>query len=364
MLKFAGGTFLIIGAVIGGGLLAIPLVSAQFGFFSTLCLIIAAWFVMTSTGLFVLSLCLSCPEKYNSYYSIVGKFLGAKAQAVTVFLFLWLLYLSLSSSISGCVSLIMSQISPDESGLTYFTGSMLFVLLLGSLMVVSVKIIVRVNVLLVSVKLGLLLFAIGTVLSTTTSFSLQGFSLFQQGGLSLLMVIINAFGYQFIIPSLVSYYGREQPGSFKWMIIVSTSTVMLLYIAWLYTIYSIIPMSGAHGLLAVSQSDNQLMALNDSLKFYTHSSYVLSLLSTFETVALFGSFFCVSLGVFDFLVDVFKSSNRYLIGLATFVPPLLLTLISQNMYVYSMSAEGYIAIVLEIMIPLYAASRLTRRFGV
>ncbi|MGQ3891583.1 aromatic amino acid transport family protein [Legionella sp. CNM-4043-24] len=364
MIKFTGGTLLIIGAIIGGGLLAIPIVSAQFGFMSTLCLIVATWFVMTSTGLFVLSLCLRCPEKYNSYFSMMGRFFGPKAQLATVVLFLWLLYLSLSSSISGCVSLILSHLNPDESGLSYFSGCILFVLLLGSLMVISSRLVVRVNVLLVSVKLGVLLLAIGTVLSNTHSFPMHGFSLLQKGGLSLVMIIINAFGYQFIIPSLVSYYGREHAASFKWMIMVGTTSVMVLYIAWLYAIYSIIPMTGEHGLLAVSQSENQLMALNSSLAFYTQSSYVLSLLSGFETVALFGSFFCVSLGVFDFLVDVFKTSNRYLVGLATFTPPLLLILMSQNMYVYAMSAEGYIAIILEIMIPLYLASSLTRRPGV
>ena len=363
MLKFLGGTFLIIGAVVGGGILAIPIVSAKFGFLTTMLLIIASWFVMLKTGLYILSLSLTCPEKYNSYYSIVGKFLGNKTQLLTVFLFLWLLYFSLSSYISGCVSLVMSHIKTSSLSLTYFSCSVLFVLLFGGLIVISAKIIVRMNMLLVVSKLGLLILAIVAIFSSQKTIPMQAFTIFQSGGASLIMVVINAFGFQFIIPSLVSYYGGDHPLLFKWMIITSTTTVLCLYIAWLYTIYSIIPMTGEHGLQAIYHSANQLLTFNLSLMFYMHSPFIIDLLSIFEMVALFGSFFCVALGVFDFLLDAFKTNNRLLVGLATFLPPLLLTLFSENMYVYAMTVAGYIAIVLEIIIPVCAQKQL-RRFGV
>ena len=363
MLKFLGGTFLIIGAVIGGGILAIPIVSVKFGLITTTLLIISAWFIMLKTGLHILSLSLSCPEKYNSYYSIVGKFLGNKAQLLTVFLFLWLLYFSLSSYISGCVSLIMSHLQSGSISQSYFIYCVLFVLLFGSFIVISAKIIVRINVLLVTAKLGLLVLAIGTVFSYQNTIPIQAFTLFKSGGQSLVMVIINAFGFQFIIPSLVSYYGRENPMLFKWIICISITTVLFLYLAWLYTIYSIIPMGGKHGLQAIYNSSNQLLTFNQSLLFYLHSKLVINTLSTFEVVALFGSFLCVSLGVFDFLLDAFKTKNRLLIGLATFIPPLLLTLCSGNMYVYAMVGAGYIAIFLEIIIPICAKKNL-RRLGV
>lgn len=363
MLMFIGGTFLIIGAVIGGGILAIPIVSAQFGFATTLLLIMLSWLTMMKTGLYVLSLSLSCPEKYNSYYSIVGKFLGEKAQAITVLLCLWLLYFSLSSYISGSASLLLSHLS-HQALLSYFNTCLLFVFLSGALLVVNAKIVVRLNVVLVISKMLLLLLAIGAVLPQGVSVPLQSLSLFKGGAWSLMLVVINAFGFQFIIPSLVSYYGREQAQYFKWMIIVSTSIVLCLYVAWLYTIYAIIPTQGEHGLLAIYQSTNQLLAFNKSLVFYLHSNAVIYLLSTFETVALFGSFFCVSLGLFDFLSDVLKTGNRLIVGLFTFIPPLILTLFSENMYVYAMSAAGYIAIILEIMIPILARFKSGRRASV
>jgi|GEM_PF-3044835 len=357
MLKFLGGTFLMIGAVIGGGILAIPIVSAKFGFLTALLFIILSWAVMTKTGLYVLELSLSCPEKYNSYYTIVGKFLGDKVQAITILLFLWLLYFSLSSYISGCVSVIMSHLPVSHPLLSYFNLSLAYVVIFGTLIAISAKIIVRINVVIVMLKLGLLLLVIVSSHSLYSAFPVGDLVLNQKGALSLLLIIINAFGFQFIVPSLVSYYGRENRLIFKRMLIVSTTTVLFLYIAWLYTIYSIIPMEGEHGLLAIYNSHNQLMAFNASLQFFMHSKFATNLLSMFEAVALFGSFFCVSLGVFDFLVDVFKAKNRAVIGFITFLPPLILTLFSENMYVYAMSAAGYIAVVLEIIIPIWARKK-------
>lgn len=354
MLKFLGGMFLMIGAVVGGGILAIPIVSAKVGFLATFLFIVTAWVIMTKTGLDILALSLSCPEKYNSYYSIVGKFLGDKTQVITIFLFLWLLYFSLASYISGCVSLIMSHVHVTHPLWSYFNISLLYVALLGGLITVSTKLIIRMNVFLVTAKLVLLCAVIACSYPLASNFSAGSLTWHQTGAFSIFIIIINAFGFQFIIPSLVSYYGRDNHAVFKHMLLASTTTVLILYLAWLYTIYALIPLQGEHGLLSIYHSSNQLLAFNSSLNFFMHSTWVTRVLSCFETVALFGSFLCVSLGVFDFLVDVFKANKRFGIGLMTFLPPLFISLLSENMYVQAMSAAGYIAIVLEIVIPIMA----------
>ena len=355
MLKFLGGTFLMIGAVVGGGILAIPIVSTQLGFFTTLALLICVWALMTKTGLYILTLSLSCPEKYNSYYSIVGKFLGNNVRAISSILFLWLLYLSLSSYVSGCVSVIMSYLHLTHPFFeSYFNTSFIYVLTFGALITCSSKIIVRSNVALVISKITLLFLVIFAAQSHHVFFQPGAFKGFSYGTVSVFLIIINAFGFQFIIPSLVSYYGRQNKTIYKKMLITSTTMVLALYIAWLFTIYSIIPMEGEHSLLSVYNSSNQLLAFNQSLVFHLHSTWIINLLSLFESVALFGSFLCVSLGVFDFLQDVFKARSRTAIGFITFTPVLFLTLLSQNMYVYAMSGAGYMAIVLEIIIPIWA----------
>lgn len=353
MHKLAGGIFLIIGAVIGGGIIAIPIASANFGFYLTLVLILLSWVVMTKTGLYVLSSTLECPEKHNTYYSIVGDYLGKNVQKITVFLFLTLLYLTLSSYISGCVSLVMTYLYASKPSISYFSMSFLYVLIFGSLITFSAKLVVRANIFFVSLKLSLLFLVILVSSKYMTAIPLLFNSPSQTGFYSLVLIIINAFGFHFIIPSLVTYYGAENKQLFKPLLIISTTLVCILYIVWLFAIYSFIPATGEHGMMAIYNSPNQLMAFNKSLQFNLSSSFVINIIKYFQVVSLFGSFFCVSLGVFDFLVDVFKAHDRWVIGLLTFVPPLLLTLVSENWYLMAMSISGYLAIFLEIIIPIW-----------
>lgn len=358
--KFLGGTFLMIGAVIGGGILAIPIVSAKFGFLTTLILIISAWALMTLTGLYILELSLSCPKRSNSYYSIVGKFLGYKIQALTSFLFLWLLYFSLSSYLSGCVSILLGLL-PSKPYLSYFNISLIYVLVFGCLVVISAKIIIRLNVLFVMLKLSLLALVMFSASRYHSSVEIGSVQVFKPGFSALFLIVINSFGFQFIVPSMVSYYSVESHTKFKCMLITSTTIVLCLYMAWLYTIYAIVPLDGPKGLLSIEKSSNQLFALNASLAHYLHDSWTCYLLSVFESIALFGSFLCVSLGIFDFFVDIFKARHHVMIGFLTFAPPLILSMFSQNMYIYAMSAAGYIAIILEIIIPFWAKLAQSQR---
>ena len=146
MLQFATGVFLIIGSVIGGGVIAIPIASANFGFYITLGLIIASWVVMTSTGLAILRLSLECEQHYNTYYSIVGRYLGDRVKVITAFCFLGLLYLSLSSYTSGCVSLLMSYVPSIKENYSYSMLCLLFVGILGTVITFSKKWVVLTNI--------------------------------------------------------------------------------------------------------------------------------------------------------------------------------------------------------------------------
>jgi amino acid permease len=138
------------------------------------------------------------------------------------------------------------------------------------------------------------------------------------------------------------------------MLILSTTMVLLLYIFWLFSIYSIIPSKGNHGLVAIYHSKNQLIAFNNSLNFYLKSNFSANILRLFQLVALLGSSLCVSLSLFDFLLDMIKNQRKCLIAIFTFCPPLLLTFLSENIYLYATSISGYIAIMLEIIIPSMA----------
>ena len=88
------GSFLIAGTTIGGGMLAIPLLTARIGFFPALMLMALVWFVMFLSGLFVVQGVLWMDKKVN-FLHLANFYLGKKGQWLTGFLFIFL-YLSIA----------------------------------------------------------------------------------------------------------------------------------------------------------------------------------------------------------------------------------------------------------------------------
>ena len=57
--KFIGSILIVIGTIIGGGMLALPMVGAPVGSFVAIGVLTAMWVLMTITGLLVLEVNLS-----------------------------------------------------------------------------------------------------------------------------------------------------------------------------------------------------------------------------------------------------------------------------------------------------------------
>ena len=64
-LKTVGSILLIVGTSIGAGLLALPLVTAEAGFFNTFLLLIICWFLMTAGAFYLLETNLQLPLNSN-----------------------------------------------------------------------------------------------------------------------------------------------------------------------------------------------------------------------------------------------------------------------------------------------------------
>ena len=64
-MKLLKGTLLIAGTTIGGGMLALPILTAQLGLVPTLFLLFLCWFVMMATGLILLEVTLWYPDETN-----------------------------------------------------------------------------------------------------------------------------------------------------------------------------------------------------------------------------------------------------------------------------------------------------------
>ena len=108
--KIIGCTLIIIGTIIGAGMLALPLVSAEAGFTIAAILLLAMWALMTITGLLTLEVNLAFKEYSNSLGTMAFKTLGGAGKFISWFCTLLLLYALASAYISGGSSLLANLI--------------------------------------------------------------------------------------------------------------------------------------------------------------------------------------------------------------------------------------------------------------
>ena len=87
--KMLGGILLIVGTTIGGGMLALPIVTAQSGILGALLLLLSSWAVMTFCAFLLLEINLWMPTNSNIIL-MVKKTLGGWAEIVA-----WICYLLL-----------------------------------------------------------------------------------------------------------------------------------------------------------------------------------------------------------------------------------------------------------------------------
>ncbi|MED7819523.1 MULTISPECIES: aromatic amino acid transport family protein [unclassified Francisella] len=354
MKKFIG-IFLIIGSTIGGGIIGLPIAAVNLGFIGSLLAICLVWLIMTFTGLCILKISYNMPVKHNTYYSLSTKFLNFKGAKVSVFgSYLLILYLSLTTYISGISSSISSYFS-QNSNLSYLLSGVILIFILGGITTYNSRFVIKSNVIFVITKLSLIIIAIFLIFYTTkkVSINVDGYPIESIGALSFLFVLFNAFGYHFIIPSLVKFYNqRISFKAFVYLLIFSTTLIAFIYLAWILAIFFTIPTEGSHGMLSIYNSKNQLIAFNNSISFFTQSYTISNMLSAFQLISMIGSFCCISIGVIDALKDALGQNAYLKVLICTYLPPLVLMCLSQNMFLIAMSLAGILTFYVEVFVPI------------
>src|SRR3990167_146980 len=98
--KLIGGILLVVGTAIGAGMLALPIATAQMGFWGSMGLLIVCWMIMTACSLLLLEVNLWLPP-HSNLISMAGATLGWPAQVLAWVAYLVMLYSILCAYISG-----------------------------------------------------------------------------------------------------------------------------------------------------------------------------------------------------------------------------------------------------------------------
>lgn len=357
--KLFGGILLVTGTTIGAGMLALPIATAELGFWGSLVLLIAGWAVMTACAFLFLEVNLWLPEKSN-LISMAGVTLGRLGQGVAWVFYLLLLYSILSAYIAGGGDLFHYILMTSGIALPLPVASILFTCVFGVIVYLGIRAVDYFNRGLMFGKLGALILLILLILPFVSSDKLAGGEFTHIMAPSGMMVTAVAFGSLMIIPSLRSYFGNDIK-SLRKAIFWGTFIPLICYIAWDMVILGVIPLEGSPSLMQITHSSSSNSDLVAALTTLLNKPAITLLTKFFTSICMATSFLSISLSLSDFLSDGLQvkkegKGNFIVIG-STFVPPLLVVLFYPDAFLRALNYAGICCLVLMILLPPLMAWR-------
>ncbi len=346
--KLLGSSLIISGTALGAGMLAIPMVLAQFGLWYGTLLMIFICFGTTYAALLLLEATVKAGGGLG-LNSIARKTLGKGGQLISNGLLYALLICLLMAYILGAADLFGQMASKLGIEITNTQSQVGFTLISGLVIAAGTGIIDKLN--------RALFFVMIASLSATLVFLMPEFSannlarVINNDHLELIKtsaVLFTSFGFMVVIPSLVAYNHEATDTQLRNMVIVGSLIPLVCYLCWLFAVV---------GNLNPTQL-GELKGVGDLIAaFEHHSSWIGSLLAVFTGLALLTSFFGVAMSLYNQNRDMFNK-NRVVTYILTFILPLIGSLFAADKFLAVLGYAGIILVLLAVFVPLAMVYKL------
>lgn len=346
-----GSVFIVAGTTIGAGMLAMPLAAAGVGFGVTLVLLFGLWALMCYTALLLLEVYQHVPAD-TGLGTLARRYLGRYGQWATGISMLFLMYALTAAYMTGAGELLAASLADWlDLRVSPVAGVLLFTLVAGGVVCAGTTLVDLFNRLLFSAKIIFLLVMLALLMPHVHSVNLLTLPLEKGLALSAIPVIFTSFGFHGSVPSIVSYMNGNI-GKLRGIFITGSAIPLVAYIFWQLATLGSIDSTTFMGLLADHAGLNGLL---QALREVVASPHVELAVHLFADLALATSFLGVSLGLFDYLADLFNRRNtpagRLQTGVITFVPPLAFALFYPRGFVMALGYAGVALAVLALLIP-------------
>lgn len=367
-----GGVMIIAGGTIGAGMLANPISTSGVWFIGSILILIYTWFCMMSSGLMLLEANLHYPTG-ASFDTIVKDLLGKGWNALNGLSLAFVLYILTYAYITsgggiteGFVNqLLSSPESAVEIGRT--SGSLIFAILLAAFVWFSTKAVDRFStVLIAGMVISFVLSISGLVSSVKSEVLFDTLSStdtqYLPYALVALPVCLVSFGFHQNVPSLVKYYNRDASKVVR-SVFIGTAIALGIYMLWQFAIQGNLPRSSFG---PVIEKGGDIAALLNTLSATLETSYIAVALKFFAYMAIASSFLGVTLGLFDYIADLFgfddSKLGRTKTALVVFLPPLMLSLEYPYGFVIAIGYAGLAATIWAAIVPAMLAKACREKF--
>lgn len=307
------GVMVIAGTVIGGGMFALPVDLAGAWFFWGAFILIIAWFSMLHSGLLLLEANLNYPVG-SSFNTITKDLIGNTWNIISGITVAFVLYILTYAYISANGAIISETISmnlgyhanPRIVGIctAIFVASVLWISSLAASRITSLFL--GLKIISFVIVFGSFFFLVDYSILRDATSSTAGTSYFPYIFMAL-PVCLASFGFHGNIPSLIICYGKRKDKLIK-SVVFGSLLALVIYLFWLYCTMGNIP---RESFKAIISSGGNVDSLVKSFLGTKQHGIIEFCLLVFSNLAVASSFFGVTLGLFDYLADLFKIDNSH-----------------------------------------------------
>lgn len=359
-----GGAMIIAGTAVGAGMFSLPVVGAGMWFSYSIAMLICVWFCMLVSGLLLLETNLHF-EPGASFDTLTRETLGNFWRIVNGLSIAFVLYILAYAYISGGGSIVNHSLEAAGIELPQSVAGLVFALGLAFVVFISTKAVDRITTIMLGGMIITFFLAVGNLLidiDTVKLFKPDGEQTYLPYLLAALPFGLVSFGYHGNVPSLVKYYGKDSATIIK-AIVLGTLIAFVIYVCWLIATMGNIPRSEFVDIIA--QGGN-MGVLVGALSGVITSDWLTSMLTLFANLAVASSFLGVTLGLFDYLADLFgfdeSRSGRLKTATVTFVPPTVLGLLFPDGFLIAIGFAALAATIWAAIVPGLMAHRVRKMY--
>ncbi len=368
-----GGAMIIAGTAVGAGMFANPTATSGVWFLGSIVVLLYTWFSMYASGLMLLEANLNYPVG-SSFDTMVKDLLGntwniINGLAVAFVLFiLTYAYIFVGGGLTqNSLNNIFTHFSGAAVEIPRLAGASVFTLILAFCVWISTKVVDRFSTILIGGMLITFFMSVGGLLGSVKlpilldQISAEQTSYWKYIWVAL-PVCLASFGYHGNVPSLVIYYQRDGKKVAK-SILIGTVIALVIYMIWQLSVQGNLPRAAFAPVIA---ADGDVAVLLDSLSQYVSTQGLKTLLNLFAYMAIASSFLGVTLGLFDYIADLFKFSNsplgRLKTALLTFLPPFVACIFFPTGFVKVIGFVGLFATIWAAIVPALLARASRKKF--
>ena len=345
---------------------SLPVVMSGAWFFWSLLALIFTWFCMLHSGLMILEANLN----YHigaSFDTITKDLLGNGWNIINGLTVAFVLYILTYAYISASGSVIQHTFAQMDLAVPARLGGLAFALVVAFIVWLSTKAVSRMTTIVLGAKILTFFMTFGGLMWHVEPAILFNHAEVNASYLPYVLMTLPfclaSFGYHGNVPSLMKYYGKD-PLTIRRCLLLGTLMALVLYIIWLVGTMGNIPRPA---FIAIAEKGGNIDVLVQTLSGLLNSSTLDLLLTVFSNFAVASSFLGVTLGLFDYLADLFKFDDsrlgRFKTALVTFLPPIAGGLLWPNGFIYAIGFAGLAATVWAAIVPALLARASRRRFG-